>query len=266
MASRLTSHLVKTLKRRHPNKYYHTASNNLNKISSYNYNYIYSNYNNNNNNHNYDLVKLSSSSDGTGSEPVDTDSSDGDIGDTTATPTSNSTNNNNDDNADYDITNSFHTSLRSSTPNEVVASLDEYIVGQSDAKKAVAIALRNRWRRKQLDDDFRNEIIPKNILMIGPTGCGKTEIARRLASLSQAPFLKVEATKFTEVGFHGRDVDQIIRDLVDVSINLTKKRRTEILRNEAKDIVEVMTTITFNDLVFFLSRSMALQCINRCPY
>lgn len=110
------------------------------------------------------------------------------------------------------------------TPREIVHALDQHIVGQSEAKRAVAIALRNRWRRQQLDPELRGEVTPKNILMIGPTGVGKTEIARRLAKLANAPFIKVEATKFTEVGFHGRDVDQIIRDLVEVSVNMTKKR------------------------------------------
>ena len=105
------------------------------------------------------------------------------------------------------------------SPREIVSELDRYIIGQNDAKRAVAVALRNRWRRQQLHDDLREEVLPKNILMIGPTGVGKTEIARRLAKLAQAPFLKVEATKFTEVGYVGRDVESIIRDLVEIAIH-----------------------------------------------
>ena len=104
------------------------------------------------------------------------------------------------------------------TPREIVQELDKHIVGQSDAKRAVAIALRNRWRRQQVSVELRNEITPKNILMIGPTGVGKTEISRRLAKLANAPFIKVEATKFTEVGYVGRDVESIVRDLVDLSL------------------------------------------------
>ncbi|HLZ66211.1 MAG TPA: ATP-dependent protease ATPase subunit HslU [Aliidongia sp.] len=116
------------------------------------------------------------------------------------------------------------------SPREIVSELDRFIIGQHDAKRAVAIALRNRWRRQQLPEDLREEVLPKNILMIGPTGVGKTEIARRLARLAQAPFIKVEATKFTEVGYVGRDVEQIVRDLVEASIGMTRERlRKEVV-------------------------------------
>jgi ATP-dependent HslUV protease ATP-binding subunit HslU len=119
------------------------------------------------------------------------------------------------------------------TPKDIVAELDRHIIGQAAAKKAVAIALRNRWRRQQLDGPLRDEVLPKNILMIGPTGVGKTEIARRLAKLSQAPFIKVEATKFTEVGYVGRDVESIIRDLVEIALNNTRSRQRKTVETAA---------------------------------
>ena len=122
--------------------------------------------------------------------------------------------------------------MSSFTPREIVSELDRYIIGQKDAKKAVAIALRNRWRRQQLNDDMREEVLPKNILMIGPTGVGKTEIARRLAKLAQAPFIKVEATKFTEVGYVGRDVEQIVRDLLEAALHMSREQMRK--RVEAK--------------------------------
>ena len=124
------------------------------------------------------------------------------------------------------------------TPREVVSELDRYIVGQSDAKRAVAIALRNRWRRTRVEPELRDEIAPKNIIMIGPTGVGKTEIARRLAKLSQAPFIKVEATKFTEVGYVGRDVEAIIRDLTDLSINLVTEEEQRAMMSKAEEQAE----------------------------
>ena len=124
------------------------------------------------------------------------------------------------------------------SPREIVSELDRYIIGQKDAKRAVAVAMRNRWRRQQLESPMREEVSPKNILMIGPTGVGKTEISRRLARLADAPFLKVEATKFTEVGYVGRDVEQIVRDLVEISIGLTRERKREKVKTKAHEAAE----------------------------
>tara|TARA_R110002051_G_scaffold123491_1_gene196741 strand:+ start:1817 stop:3121 length:1305 start_codon:yes stop_codon:yes gene_type:complete len=135
------------------------------------------------------------------------------------------------------------------TPREIVSELDRYIIGQNDAKRAVAVALRNRWRRKQLGDDLRDEVYPKNILMIGPTGVGKTEISRRLAKLARAPFIKVEATKFTEVGYVGRDVEQIIRDLIENAIIDTREHMREDVAAKAREAAEerVITAVAGTD-------------------
>jgi ATP-dependent HslUV protease ATP-binding subunit HslU len=132
----------------------------------------------------------------------------------------------------------FQTSMANFSPREIVSELDRFIVGQADAKRAVAIALRNRWRRLQLEGSLREEVLPKNILMIGPTGVGKTEISRRLARLADAPFIKVEATKFTEVGYVGRDVEQIVRDLVDAAISQTRERRRKDVQARAEMAAE----------------------------
>ena len=124
------------------------------------------------------------------------------------------------------------------TPRETVEALDRYIIGQMNAKRAAAIAIRNRWRRQQLPDDLRNEVGPSNMILIGPTGVGKTEIARRLANLVNAPFIKVEATKYTEVGYHGRDVESMVRDLVDLAFNMVRDEQTEVVRSEADRLTE----------------------------
>ncbi|MFH1059687.1 MAG: ATP-dependent protease ATPase subunit HslU [Pseudomonadota bacterium] len=124
------------------------------------------------------------------------------------------------------------------TPREIVRELDRYVIGQADAKRCVAIALRNRWRRQQVPEDLRDEIAPKNIIMIGPTGVGKTEIARRLAKLADAPFLKIEASKFTEVGYVGRDVESMVRDLTELAVNMVKARERETVRNKAQELAE----------------------------
>ena len=118
------------------------------------------------------------------------------------------------------------------SPREIVSELDRYVIGQKEAKKAVAVALRNRWRRQALSDEMRDEVLPKNILMIGPTGVGKTEISRRLSKLAEAPFIKVEATRFTEVGYVGRDVEQIVRDLIEIAIAMEREKKEKKLRQK----------------------------------
>ena len=128
--------------------------------------------------------------------------------------------------------------MKELTPRQIVAELDNYIIGQHDAKRAVAIALRNRWRRQQVPSGLREEILPNNIILIGPTGVGKTEIARRLAKLANAPFIKVEASKFTEVGYVGRDVESMIRDLTDYAVNLVKSEKTLEIQTKANDLAE----------------------------
>ena len=128
--------------------------------------------------------------------------------------------------------------MQTFTPREIVSELDKFIVGQKNAKRAVAIALRNRWRRQQVSEGLRDEIMPKNIIMIGPTGVGKTEIARRLAKLAQAPFLKVEASKYTEVGYVGRDVESMIRDLTDLAVNMVKAEESRKVQRKAEEMAE----------------------------
>ncbi|MEW6715631.1 MAG: AAA family ATPase, partial [Nitrospirota bacterium] len=128
--------------------------------------------------------------------------------------------------------------MKDLTPKKIVEELDKYIIGQKKAKKAVAIALRNRWRRQMLSGELKDEVMPKNILMIGPTGVGKTEIARRLAKLAQAPFIKVEASKFTEVGYVGRDVESMVRDLAGLALNMVKTEEMELVQEKAQALAE----------------------------
>ncbi|MEX0742469.1 MAG: AAA family ATPase, partial [Phycisphaeraceae bacterium] len=128
--------------------------------------------------------------------------------------------------------------MQNLTPKQIVAKLDTYIVGQADAKRAVAVAIRNRWRRQQLEAEVAREVSPKNIIMIGPTGVGKTEIARRIANLTGAPFIKVEASKFTEVGYHGRDVESMIRDLLEQAISIVRTEHAEAVREKAEARIE----------------------------
>ncbi len=128
--------------------------------------------------------------------------------------------------------------MQTFTPREIVSELDKYIIGQKEAKRSVAIALRNRWRRQQVPEPLRDEIAPKNIIMIGPTGVGKTEIARRLAKLAQAPFLKIEASKFTEVGYVGRDVESMVRDITDLAVNMVKAEESRKVREKAEEMAE----------------------------
>src|SRR5512145_1923994 len=128
--------------------------------------------------------------------------------------------------------------MKDLTPRQIVEALDQYIIGQGDAKRAVAVAVRNRWRRQQLPENMRGEVGPKNIIMIGPTGVGKTEIARRLAKLVNAPFIKVEASKYTEVGYHGRDVESMVRDLLELAINMVRGEQAQIVRERAEAAVE----------------------------
>src|SRR5512136_931729 len=128
--------------------------------------------------------------------------------------------------------------MKTFTPAEIVGELDKYIIGQKEAKRMVAIALRNRWRRQQVPEHLRDEIAPKNIIMIGPTGVGKTEIARRLARLAQSPFLKIEASKFTEVGYVGRDVESMVRDLVEIAVNMVKAEESRKVERKAEEMAE----------------------------
>lgn len=126
--------------------------------------------------------------------------------------------------------------LKEYTPRQIVEELDKYIIGQDNAKRSVAIALRNRWRRQQVEGSLREEIMPNNIILIGPTGVGKTEISRRLARLANAPFVKVEASKFTEVGYVGRDVESIVRDLVDIAVNMVREEKKEAVQDKAREM------------------------------